>query len=348
MNFLEVEITPLTSPEQFLELAKIAEKAGFDRLGVSDVIGYPDSFVLQALCLRATQKIKIGALVTNPYMRHPALIASSVATLNELAPQRVYLGIGVGASLEKIGIRQQKPAQVLREALFVIKRLLNGEELNAKNFFCFKRFKLERAFGKPEIVIGTRSAAIATLAGELADGVVLGARYNEKSYLLELMSYVEKGAQKSGRKSSEIFVLPRLTLCCSNNGELARKSVKPYVAHYYCLVGSKNPDYDIKIAKKLERLLKKVNEWYFSPSAIWPHEIFKLVDDSMVEKFAVAGTPEYCLEKVLQILEGTPFNGVSFNVAPVQRGDYFLGLKETLISMGTKTLILKQTLSAWQ
>jgi 5,10-methylenetetrahydromethanopterin reductase len=340
---LEAEITPALSPRQFLEISRLVEKLGFDRLGVSDVLGYPDSFVLQALSLKVTRNIKIGSLVSNPFTRHPALLASSFATLAELSGDRCYLGLGVGASLEKIGIRAQKPVRALKEAVQTIRALISGKEVNTKGVFSFERFKLLRPIGTPEIIIGTRSHKIAKLAGEIADGVVLGARFTSKEYLSELLKCVKMGARKAKRKPSELFVAPRLTLCCSKDGELARKSVKPYVAHYYSVVGRLNPEYEQSVAQKLERLLKKVDDWYFSPSAIWPREMYELMDEEMVDKFAIAGTPEQCAQRVLQILEKTEFNGVSFNIAPVRRGDYFLGLKETLLSIGVKTLILWRT-----
>ena len=82
---LEAEITPGMGPDEAVELAVRCERVGFDRLGVSDVVFWPDCFVLQALIARATERIGIGAMVTNPYTRHPAVLAGMLATLQELS-----------------------------------------------------------------------------------------------------------------------------------------------------------------------------------------------------------------------------------------------------------------------
>ncbi|NBO56509.1 MAG: LLM class flavin-dependent oxidoreductase, partial [Actinobacteria bacterium] len=45
----EAEITPGMSTSEVVVLAQIAEEAGFDRLGISDVVFWHDCFVLLAL-----------------------------------------------------------------------------------------------------------------------------------------------------------------------------------------------------------------------------------------------------------------------------------------------------------
>ena len=101
---LEAEISPGMSPGDFVDLAVRCEQAGFDRFGVSDVVFWPDCFVLQGLIAQATSRIHIGSMVTNPYSRHPAMLAGAAATLQELSGDRMFLGIGVGAGLEDLRI----------------------------------------------------------------------------------------------------------------------------------------------------------------------------------------------------------------------------------------------------
>ena len=111
---LEAEISPGVGPREVQELAGAVERAGFDRLGVSDVALWPDTFVVQALCALATERVQIGAMVTNPYSRHPAALAAAVASLQELSGGRAFLGIGVGAGLEPFGIDYPRPVATLR------------------------------------------------------------------------------------------------------------------------------------------------------------------------------------------------------------------------------------------
>ena len=110
---IEAEFSPGMTLAECEEVARLAEEAGFDRLGVSDVVLWPDTFVVQALCARATSRVQIGAMVTNPYSRHPAVTAAAVAALDELSGGRAFLGLGVGAGLEEVGIGYPAPVTTL-------------------------------------------------------------------------------------------------------------------------------------------------------------------------------------------------------------------------------------------
>ena len=125
----EAEISPGMSPREAVALAQIAEAAGFDRLGISCVALWPDSYQLQALIAANTSRIRIGSMVTNPYTRHAAVHAAALATLDEISEGRAFCGMGVGAGLEALGIDYPKPVRTLRETVTAIRRLLAGESV---------------------------------------------------------------------------------------------------------------------------------------------------------------------------------------------------------------------------
>src|SRR5947207_15915958 len=80
----------------------------------------------------ATQRIKIGAGIANIYSRTPALIASTVATLDERSGGRIPLGLGPsGANVIEHwhGVPFQKPVQRTRGHAEIIKMILGGEKL---------------------------------------------------------------------------------------------------------------------------------------------------------------------------------------------------------------------------
>ena len=124
------------SPADVVALGVRCEEIGFDRLGLSDVVFWPDCFVLQGMLAAATERIHIGSMVTNPYSRHPAVLAGAVATLQEISGGRMFLGIGVGAGLEDLRIDYPRPVRALREAIVAIRGLLSGEmvELDGEMF----------------------------------------------------------------------------------------------------------------------------------------------------------------------------------------------------------------------
>lgn len=334
----EAEITPFLKTKEIMKLAQIAEDAGVDRLGISDVIFYPDTYELQALCATVTKRIKIGSLVTNPYTRHPAVIAAAVSTLDEISDGRAFLGIGAGAGIAKLGVLRSAPAPAIREAVHIIRELLAGKVVNYQGNAYQLSCKETRLEFPPQhdvpILIGTRSPKIAKLAGEIADIIVIGARYISDKQLSNYLAWISEGVLKAKRDIGTVEIAPRLTICASRDGELAKQSVKLYAAHYLSIL--KPPDLSIEDTrlKKIIDAVARVKGWYFSPNVQYPEEIDSLVDEEIVDKFAVAGTPEECITKIRRMMSRHRFKSVSLNVASVRRKNIFDGIAETVKSFG--------------
>ena len=343
----EAEITPSLKAKEIMKLAQIAEDAGVDRLGISDVIFYPDTYELQALCATVTKRIKIGSLVTNPFTRHPAVIAAAVSTLDEISDGRAFLGIGAGAGIAKLGVLRSAPAPAIREAVHIIRELLAGKVVNYQGNAYQLSSKETRLEFPPQhdvpILIGTRSPKIAKLAGEIADIIVIGARYISDQQLSNYLAWISEGVLKAKRDIGTVEIAPRLTICASRDGELAKQSVKLYAAHYLSIL--KPPDLSIEDTrlKKIIDAVARVKGWYFSPNVQYPEEIDSLVDEEIVDKFAVAGTPEECITKIRRMMSRHRFKSVSLNVASVRRKNIFDGIAETVKSFGEIVQGVKKT-----
>ncbi len=344
---VEAEITPVIKTKEMLKLAQLAEEVGVDRLGISDVIFYPDTYELQSLCALVTKRMRIGSLVTNPYTRHPVVIAAAASTLDEISEGRAFLGIGVGAGIGKLGVIRSPPATTIREAVHVIRELLAGRVVNYQGNAFQLSGKDSRLEFPPQrnvpILIGTRSPRIARLAGELADIVVIGARYISDQQLMNYLRWISEGATSARRNIDSIEVAPRLTICASNDGKLARQSVKLYAAYYLALL--RPPDLLIEEAK-LQKIIdgvRRIKGWYFSPNVQYPKEIDDLVDEEIVDKFAVAGTPDECIEKIRNMITRHRFRSLSLNIAAVRREKIFDGMAETIKYIGDIIRGLKRT-----
>src|SRR5439155_1113737 len=86
-----------------------------------------DTYVLMAAAARVTERIVLATLLSNPVNRHPTVTASSIATVDELAPGRTLLGWGVGDTAVRLaGLR---PARVkeLEASTRLMRALLDGE-----------------------------------------------------------------------------------------------------------------------------------------------------------------------------------------------------------------------------
>ena len=330
---IEVELSPVVAVDEFLELARVADEAGADRLGISDVALFRDAPQLQALCAAVTRNVRIGSLVTNPYTRHPAVVAASLATLREVSGGRAFLGIGVGAGLSGIGVEQPQPVRRLEEFLRVVKGLLSGDAVDWDGpNYRMKNARLQAGLAAPvPVVIGTRSRLVSRLAGRMADAVVVGTRELSASALERYRRWVGEGATAAGRDAAEVDIAPRVTVCISRDGEQARRSVVLYAAHYLALGGQERSRLPAGEFQRIRELASQATGWYFEPDVSYPAELDALTGPEIIDRFAIAGTPAECLSRV-ESLSRMGFRSVSMNIAAVRRPGAGMGrgLRETL------------------
>ncbi|MGA9597893.1 MAG: TIGR03557 family F420-dependent LLM class oxidoreductase [Acidimicrobiia bacterium] len=175
-------------PETLVEHAVLAEQAGFDFLVVSEhfhpwvddtsAAGYAFSTI--GAMAQATSRVNIATGVTTPLFRyHPAVVAQAAATLDRLSGGRFHLGVGTGENLNEGPLGYPFPgyaerAARMREALQIMRRLLDGEKLDfAGDFYQTDRARLySPPIGRVPIWLAAGGPKSASLAAELADGII--------------------------------------------------------------------------------------------------------------------------------------------------------------------------------
>ncbi len=334
---LEAEFSPGMSLDECVAVARLVEEVGFARLGISDVVLWPDTFVVQAACAAATRRVRIGSMVSNPYTRHPVVLAGAVASLQELSGGRAFLGLGVGAGLEVVGIDYPRAAKTLREAITIIRGLLGGDAVEFEgSVFQAHGAQLRRPPDSlPPIAVGTRSEKVMRLAGEMADVALVGARYLSPATADCYRAWVAEGARAAQRDSSEVEIAPRLTLCSSKDARSARRTMKRDTAEFLVTLRPADLDIEEDRMKAISAALERARGWYFDPDAHHPEELDDLVSDDLVDKFSVSGSPRDCLEHFRGVRH-LGFTSVSLKLAPVRRPGIamFEGLRETIESFG--------------
>ena len=80
-----------------VELAQRAEGAGFESVWMAETRMTRDGFIPLAAIASATERIKLGTGIVNVYTREAVVMAISFATLAEIAPGRVIVGLGPGS-----------------------------------------------------------------------------------------------------------------------------------------------------------------------------------------------------------------------------------------------------------
>lgn len=155
-----------------VRLARAAEEAGADWVGVPDAFWWRDTWVLLAEVAHATSRIAIGPLVTNPYLRHPFHTAAAVATIQELAGPRVFVGVGAGGSEVSgaAGVPRKDSPERIVDLAGLLRRVAGGGPLDPVSGRTLE-VKLEPV---PLIVAG-RGAGVLGAAGRVADRALLWA-----------------------------------------------------------------------------------------------------------------------------------------------------------------------------
>jgi 5,10-methylenetetrahydromethanopterin reductase len=158
------------TPGEAVEMAVAAEAAGADWVGVADAFWWRDVWMLLAEVARATNTISIGPTVTNAYLRHPFHTVSALATLQELAPGRVFLGIGAGGSeiTAAAGIPRSDASARVEELIGTVRRVAANEALDPGSG---RRLELE--LEPVPILVAARGTRLLRTAGEVADRVLL-------------------------------------------------------------------------------------------------------------------------------------------------------------------------------
>ncbi|MEX2425411.1 MAG: LLM class flavin-dependent oxidoreductase, partial [Thermomicrobiaceae bacterium] len=82
--------------ERTIQMIEAADQAGLDSAWISEDPDGWDAFAVLGAAVRSTSQIRLGTGVTNPYLRHPNLMAMSTSTLDRMSGGRAFLGLGRG------------------------------------------------------------------------------------------------------------------------------------------------------------------------------------------------------------------------------------------------------------
>lgn len=110
------------------DLVQLAESLGFDQVWFFDSqMIYSDVYATMALAANKTKRIRLATGVAVPSTRMAPVIAHSIATIAELAPGRVELGVGNGNTARlTMGLRPVPLVRMKRE-IRLIQTLLKGD-----------------------------------------------------------------------------------------------------------------------------------------------------------------------------------------------------------------------------
>jgi probable F420-dependent oxidoreductase len=275
------------------------EAEGYDGIWVSETGNDPFLLCLQAA--EATTRATVGTSVAIAFARTPMTMAHSAYDLAGYTQGRFLLGIGsqVKPHIERrFSMPWSHPAPRMREFILAMRDIWSAWHDGTKLAFAgdFYTHTLmtpffspkPHAFGPPPVYLAGVGEKMTEVAGEVADGFFVHpfttTRYLERSTLPAL----RRGRAAAGHDSLDGFVVNALVFVAIGRDETelaaARKGVKEQIAFYASTPSYKGVLDAHDRGDLLDELLpmSKAGKW---------QEMGELIDDDLVDAFAVVGDP---------------------------------------------------------
>ena len=201
------------------------EAGGIDELWVIEDCFYTAGPSLAAAALTVTETLHVGIGILPAVVRHPAITAMEIATLDELGSGRFTAGIGHGVQswMDQIGLRERSPLTALEETFTIVSQLLSGDEVSfeGETVRC-DSVRLDRApEQRIDLLAGVRGPRSMELAGRIADGVILAGPASP--------AYVDWARQRANRPTDwrVVAFAPWLVI---EDGPRAQSLMAPWLA----------------------------------------------------------------------------------------------------------------------
>lgn len=308
-----------------IECSIAAQDAGIGYVTFAESF-YSDGFSLASAVAARTTTINLGTSVMPVYTRTPFQLAMGTATLHRISNGRVaFLGLGVGyrgRTEQYFGIKQERKVERMQEYVTIIRKLLEGEEAPyVGKFFSFKGFpKLSSQPLKIPIFFGSSAPKMLELAGRISDGVILNS-ISTPEYMRFALDQISEGAKSAGRDPKKIEIAHSVIFAIADDIEEAEIAAKEDILFYLSY-----PELDPVIERsQFKDEATRIRDLYTKGKR---KEALSLINQEMLNAFAVYGAPRDCLSKLRSFVQrGVTLPIIRVSVTPYdekRRKDIFL------------------------
>ncbi|MGH7764092.1 MAG: LLM class flavin-dependent oxidoreductase [Candidatus Dormibacteraceae bacterium] len=215
--------------------AQTAERLGVESVWVTQLPDYRDMSLVLAGYAAATERVKFGTGVLPIYTRHPTAMVQMAATLDELSGGRFILGMGIShkVTVETMwGLRLEHPVDAMHEYLTIVRTSLRdgGCDFDGDHFSAAWRYSGPRRADMP-VMISALHPRMLELAGEMADGVVLG--NCPPAYIQEMVvPAIRAGRGKAGKTMEGFDIVAIISTCLTSDRHSALDVFRKTMSFY--------------------------------------------------------------------------------------------------------------------
>ena len=278
------------------ELAREVEGLGFDALWFIDhQLGMKDVYTAMTLSALATERIEIGAGVTNLTTRHPTVTANATAALDEVSEGRALLGIGAGwVAVHSIG-REPERLGAIRRGIEEFRQLFSGEEAELYG----TRVRLATAARQVPVYLAVSQPGMLRLAGETCDGaVVMGAA--DPEFCRWQLDFIHEGLERGGRRREDLTIDLFVTMSVDDDEDQAVSDVRAWAT-------SQAATFQVwkRVPPGWERFrpefLSAERSYEYTDHLSLRAEHKEIVSREFVQSVAIAGNRDTCIERLREV-----------------------------------------------
>lgn len=289
-----------------------ADRLGFDTLTTTDEIWEHDPYGMLTAAAGLTSRIRLSLDVTHVVLRHPALIAQALATLDTRSKGRASAAISIGSTdmVDLFGVPRDHPVARVREAHTIIRQLLDtGTSDFAGDFYRTDRVSTTARPEQEHLPVycgGMNGPLSFRLAGEVSDGL-----HEAGAYSLPALQYAagefRTAAQAAGRDWRKLDLGGWIGGVIAEDSAAARSAAQFMTAFYM----PANPPgllrrHDIDPAD-VQPVIDLVNAGDIAGAA-------RRCPPEIAAALTVAGTPEQCAEQIQATFLQAGFNHLIFGL----------------------------------
>ena len=280
----------------FLESVRTADEVGYDRAWLVDGhMLWQDLYVYMTHGLAATERVALGPGVTNPFTRHFTVTASAAATLADLYPGRVLLGIGRGDNAVRTLGLEPVPTRRLAEIVPKIRELVAGRSVDLDG----SDVRIRWADEDVPIMMPATGPKNLRVAGALADIVMVYVGVDPVSVRWAI-EHVRSGAVDAGRDPDGVEIAALCAMWVSDDQEEAWNACRwapAACANHIEDVTRRNPEHGMP--EGMTRLVAARDEYdYYEGHLDSKAEHTAYLTGELIDDFAIAGPAERCVEKI--------------------------------------------------
>src|SRR6202008_1879034 len=283
-----ITIKPDISVERIVGLTRQAEAAGFEYGWLFDShVLWMDPYPLLTLMAANTERVRLGALVTNPAVRDLTVTSSLFATLNLISGGRMELGIGRGDSSRRVLGKKPVSWSQLEAAVREFRDLASAKEVQHDG----QPTRLTWAKVPPRVWIAGYGPKVLHMAGRVADGIIL--QFADPALIAWCMGFVKEGAQAAGRDSKSIEVMAAAPVWISDDLKVARERVRWFPAlvsnHVMDLIRQYKPE---DLPPALTSFVQDRGHYDYQHHCEVESDNADFVSDEVVDRFCLIGPAE--------------------------------------------------------